>query len=580
MAEGKKMSENETNATATTSSEGTGAATYCPEDNKLRLYVGRVPRDEYLKLRAAGWVALHKQRETGGGDFAATWKPSREDTALEYSGGVIDDEDKSPQERAADRAERFGWYADKRANEAHGRADAFDAGPMVHGYQNAALAERRAARHDLQAGRAVNLWNKAEYWQSRTAGVITHALHKSAPGVRMGRIKEIEAELRGEEKAQAEAVRRWAAWEKVLTLPDLPESSEAWDMAHNIANASNEGPYYQHPEPDQVTEYARAHGSSLWDLLTNSTGRRITGHEAARIYLGRWKHPDDPGNNLNRWINHHRLRLAYEHQMLEAQGGRAAFVEMEPGGWIGKHQIQKVNKSNASGRVVSVVVIINDFGRWGENAERKPRAAVLKVERLAAEVYRAPTDDERAKFAQDKKAAAVERKATTPKAPSLINPTLQDAERLQAIWCAEYLAKHNASDSRHYSTFKPATVCQIKQEVYSKAAAGTYGTTETRELCAGGLLKRRNTGIYSASGDAHDKKCGAVLCKIRVTGYEETRRVIVITDKPQKPLPLDVWPSDEPARVTNARGEWEAKHAENVKRAQEYEAGAQMQLAV
>jgi len=41
-------------------------ATYCPEDDKLRLYVGRVPRDEYERLRSEGWTALHKQRETGG----------------------------------------------------------------------------------------------------------------------------------------------------------------------------------------------------------------------------------------------------------------------------------------------------------------------------------------------------------------------------------------------------------------------------------------------------------------------------------------------------------------------------------
>src|SRR5882724_10987338 len=89
--------------------EYTGQATYCPEDNKLRLYVGRVPRDEYLKLRADGWVALHKQREAGGGDFAAVWTPERRDTALSYA-GIIEDEDMSPGERAADRAERFGGY--------------------------------------------------------------------------------------------------------------------------------------------------------------------------------------------------------------------------------------------------------------------------------------------------------------------------------------------------------------------------------------------------------------------------------------------------------------------------------------
>lgn len=39
-------------------------ATYSPEDNKLRLYVGRVPRAEYEALRADGWTSTPKQ-----GDF-------------------------------------------------------------------------------------------------------------------------------------------------------------------------------------------------------------------------------------------------------------------------------------------------------------------------------------------------------------------------------------------------------------------------------------------------------------------------------------------------------------------------------
>ena len=38
----------------------TGEATYSPEDDKLRLYVGRVPRDEYLALRAEGWTSTPK----------------------------------------------------------------------------------------------------------------------------------------------------------------------------------------------------------------------------------------------------------------------------------------------------------------------------------------------------------------------------------------------------------------------------------------------------------------------------------------------------------------------------------------
>ena len=78
-----------------------GTASYCPDDNKIRLYVGRVPRDEYDKLRAEGWTATPKQNC----QFSAVWTPARRDTALAYA-GFIEDEDMDPAERAADRAER------------------------------------------------------------------------------------------------------------------------------------------------------------------------------------------------------------------------------------------------------------------------------------------------------------------------------------------------------------------------------------------------------------------------------------------------------------------------------------------
>lgn len=58
----------------------TGSATYCPEDNKLRLYVGRVPRPEYDALRAEGWISTPKQEC----QFVAHWTPARRDTALAY----------------------------------------------------------------------------------------------------------------------------------------------------------------------------------------------------------------------------------------------------------------------------------------------------------------------------------------------------------------------------------------------------------------------------------------------------------------------------------------------------------------
>ena len=67
--------------------ETIGEATYCPEDDKLRLYVGRVPREEFLQLRAEGWTSTPKQEC----DFVAVWTVSREDTALFYSDGLLTD---------------------------------------------------------------------------------------------------------------------------------------------------------------------------------------------------------------------------------------------------------------------------------------------------------------------------------------------------------------------------------------------------------------------------------------------------------------------------------------------------------
>ena len=502
----------------------TGTATYCPEDDKLRLYVGRVPREEYEFLRSEGWTSTPKQ----GCDFVAVWTPQREDTAIQYSEGILEDEDMSPADRAADRAERFAGYRDKRTEEALDRAERYESSDKLIGCQSEALAERKARALERVADRAVNAWDKAEYWQRRTEGVISHALHVAAPGVRMGRIKTLEAELRREEKTQAEEAARWAAWEKVLTLADMPESSEAWNLAHNIANRSGFVGGYMHPEPDQVSEYVREHGTSLWSLLTNENGRRITGHEAARLYLGRWKRPDDPANRINRWINHYRLRIAYENQMLEAQGGRAGAVDMVPGGWIGERQIMKVNKSTTSGRVVSVAIKVPRIDGWQYKTENVPgtdyAVMTFEVERLTKEIYRAPTAEELEAFEAAKKADKKKRADATPKAPPLINPTIEDAERLQTIWNAQKVAH------------EPKKVLLITQEQYT-AACKNYSKPETKEITGGGF--RMNSHYNAVNFPA--------VAKVRAC-YGS---VIVLTDKPQKPLTAEMWHDPRPALLSD-----------------------------
>lgn len=440
-------------------------ATYSPEDNKLRLYVGRVPRDEYEKLRADGWTSTPKQ----SCDFVATWTPTRRDTALEYA-DIIEDEDQGPEDRAADRAERFGEYRDKRTGEAVGQADRYEAGPQAHGYQSQARAERAANRHDRVASRACDAWSKAEYWQRRTAGVISNALYKSRPDVRMGRIKVLESDLRRFEAS---------------------------------------------PE------------------------------------------------HYPNWLEHTRLRLAYENQMLEAQGGRAAFVEMIVGGFIGGRQIHKVNKSSATGRVVSVNVMGTHTGFTRESGykkqETRPCLVTIETERLPADAYRAPSEEELKAF-QDAKKATKAAQPTKEPCP-LINPTDEDAEKLQKLLNDRRQAEHEARNTYtsttareiHSKQFKPSTVCRITQAHYSAVSKGSYGNAETRGLCHDAQIEPRESNMWNREAEKEAKERGPAVCQLR-TAYSDgsdygARRVIILTDKPQKPFPASVWEKFTPSVI-------------------------------
>lgn len=428
-------------------------ATYSPEDNKLRLYVGRVPRDEYEALRAEGWTSTPKQ----GCDFVATWTPERRDRALSYS-EVIEDEDQSPEDRAADRAERFSGYRDKREGEATGHADRYDAGPSAHGFQNASKAGRSAARHDRIADRATDAWSKAEYWQQRTAGVIAHALYASRPDVRMGRILELEADFRRLSKREDEHGKQWAA--------------------------------------------------------------------------------------------HIALRLAYENQMLEAQGGRLASVEIEAGGMIGGKLIVKVNKSSVTGRVTSVDLKGPQVYGWTYKARNVPGTEYalyqFDTERMPMSAYTAPTDESRAELLALKKTA----KAAAPKkAPCpLVNPTDADAERLQSLWNAAALAEREAGYKRMgYSLpvtdCEPQTVLRITQAAYSAHSQGTYARAGTRCVFRGGVEAEN----YITGAEKQRKALGFPVCQVRRTsgGNYSASRIVVLTDKPQKPLPVAAWEAIE-----------------------------------
>lgn len=537
------------------SEQTTGRASYCPEDNKIRLYVGRVPREEFLALRAEGWTTLHKQREAGGGDFAATWTPERYRTALKYSGGVIEDEDMDASERAADRAERFVGYRDKRADEASEFADRYDAGPQAHGYQSQAKAERAARKHDRIGNYATDAWSKAEYWKRRTEGVIRHALHRDNPGVRMGRIKELEADLRRYEKERAEADDRYGTWKKIAAMTEPDRQTE---MAYRYAGMSSGWSRYTHPVTGKE--------GSLWDFLRPDQEHRITGAQAAQMYLDTHTDPSSDewlNTGTGMWMSHVKLRLAYENQMLEAQGGRLEQFEVAAGGKLGGKLILKVSKSSVTKRVTSCAVLGPRVSGWAYKVSNIPNTEwaeyKIDLERIAPGAYTPPTEESLAelKQVQAKIKGAQPKKETIP----LINPTDEDAERLQAIWNARGKVERDAKyDPKIYNEFKPSTVCRIKQDTYSQASKGSFSRAETRNLHADGELADRETNLYSGERRRREERIGPPVCKIRITSSDHgewpyVERVIVITDKPQKPLPEEVWQKLAPSHKCPHCGE-------------------------
>lgn len=509
-------------------------ATYSAEDNKLRLYVGRVPRHEYEELRAAGFVSTPKQ----DCNFVATWTPEREDLALGYlaENEDIGDEDYSPEERSADRAERFADYRDKRADEAGVSADTFQNGPQAFGHQNRDRAERQARRHDRHRVYAVSQWSKAEYWQQRTAAVISHALHRSSAAVRRSRILRLEAEQRKQEASINKSTALYNAFAKLPTMegadstckdtPALP----AFKLAYYIVNSSHVWGDYQHP---RMPEDSR--NRSLYSLLTDQENP-ITPREASALYLEGRRLPDDPASWSNRWREHYKNRLAYENAMLAEEGGTAAEADMEPGGWInadnhnrayrfggGWKQIEKVNKSPTTGRVVSVVVNGGKF---------------MNIERLPEGAYRAPTEEERAAFLEATKQRKAEEKATKPKTPPLVNPTMEDALKLQALWNEKALA--GIKDEWSRKQFVPSEVLAITQEQYSARSKGSYSSFETVEVSEKLLRMRRGQSYGRVAVFKIRKACPGGQCY-------SADRVIVLTDKPQKPIP---WKEAEKIKAT------------------------------
>ena len=200
------LDQEERHEDGATVTEGAGAslplytATYSAEDNKLRLYtVRRLDRETYDRVHAAGFAWAPKQELF----VAPKWTPEREDLLLELAGD-IDDEETPLADRAAERAERFEVYSDKRGDEAESArayveriAGGIPMGqPILVGHHSERHARRDAKRIENGMRAAVRLHETSAYWEHRATRVTRHAAYKADPGLRARRIKVLEAEER------------------------------------------------------------------------------------------------------------------------------------------------------------------------------------------------------------------------------------------------------------------------------------------------------------------------------------------------------------------------------------------------
>ncbi|AMK24713.1 methyltransferase type 11 [Rhizorhabdus wittichii DC-6] len=472
-------------------------ATYSPEDNKIRIYASsRLDAETYAQVKEAGFKWAPKQELF----VAPRWTPQREDLAIELA-GEIEAEEMTLAERAAMKAERLEGLADKRHAQANAfarRADelsqAFYMGqPILVGHHSERGARKTQERMHSAMTAAVKAEKAAGYWLGRASSAEHYASRKSDPRVRANRIKMLLAELRDLQRGINRAHAALAIWEEITTDEQIRhalgnrDSRELW---------SGYDLYYKVDKGEITPADARQQCIDGATLAVN-------------------------GPNRGRWIEHVLHRLAFERSML---GDVPRYDgELTP-------------------------VIIQAFAR--EHGAESPKctaiaAAVFRLESpvpLPAHIASASTLELSESDWRDlmqgcgytvpeKKTRRASRK---PDAVPLINPSAEQARQLQAVWNLRMVAACKGK----YGAAKPAEIYTTTQAIYSENSKGDYALFKTVEIAADGRRVRMDW-------QGHERvRSGEPVARIRISTigseFYKPDSVVVITDKPGKPLPIDL----------------------------------------
>lgn len=468
------------------------SATYDPDDNKLRFRAeDRLSPELYALANSHGfkWAPLQKLF------VAPAWSPAREDFLIELA-GTIEPEETTLTERAEAKAERLAGLVVKREAQSGQFADAarriserFAGGqPILVGHHSERKARKDHERMDNEMRKAVEAQKAAQYWEYRARGVASHANSKQSRRTRANRIKTLLADLR--------------KWQRDIN--HVEHCATLW--AKLIANAQAE------QFPALVSHYAGAHGDSgafapyysdrpsLWSQLDKGD---ITPIEAAQTCLDHFEARKQSPYAL-RWINHILNRLEFERSelgLVQRFDGELTPVILQ--GFARTHGAHKPKAvAVADGFTLSSSVTLplhiadaNEVTHTADEWRDIMQACGYTVEVKAKRAGKAP-------------------------ACPLINPTKEDAEKLQAFW-----------NSLTRQTATPSQVIEVSQAYYSANSKGEYSHFFTIELDKHG---RRIFGRYDTTERPQP------VCRVRVAsgaGLGSAFAVVVVVDKPAKSLP-------------------------------------------
>jgi len=487
-------------------------ATYSPEDNKLRLYASsRLDEDTYARVKAAGYKWAPKQELF----FAPKWTPEREDLAVELA-GEIEAEEMTLAERAALKAERLDGLAHKRHAQANAfarRADelsgAFAFGqPILVGHHSERGARRTQKRMHAAMTASVKAEQAANYWLGRASSAEHFANMKNNPRVRANRIKTLLAELRDLQRGINTAHAALALWE---------DRTSDEQIRHALGQIDPRKTWSNHDLYSKVDKGEIAPAKAREMCIAGAT-RAAT------------------GPTRRRWIEHVLNRLAFERAMLgdvPRYAGELTLVILQA--FAREHGAESPKCTAIEG------------GRFRLDSPVPLPAHISSETHLDLDEAGWRTlMQETGYVVPDKKPRRVSQKDD---AVPLINPSRAQAEQLQSIWNLRMVAACKGT----HNVAKAGAVFATTQAIYSANSKGDYAALSTIEIDATGrrvrLEWRKQERVRS----------GEPVARIRVStkgaGFYMPDVVLVLTDKSDKPLPIDLDALETEARIAAAEEE-------------------------